>query len=65
MAATHAKYPDNETKLFYGLSILSNISEGSKGFEMQSRAVDLFESVYARDKQHPGVGPPSTRPLRS
>ncbi len=55
MAATHAKYPDDETKLFYGLSILGTIREGTKGFEMQGRAVDLFESVYAHDQQHPGV----------
>ena len=55
MAATYAKYPDDETKLFYGLSILGTIREGAKGFEMQGRAIDLFESVYAHDKQHPGV----------
>ena len=55
MAAAHAKYPDDETTLFYGLSILASISEGAKGFEMQGRAVALFESVYAHDKQHPGV----------
>jgi len=55
MAATHEKYPDDETKLFYGLSIIGTISEGTKGFEMQGRAVGLFESVYAHDKQHPGV----------
>jgi tetratricopeptide (TPR) repeat protein len=55
MAATHAKYPDDETTLFYGLSILGSIREGTKGFEMQGRAVALFESVYAHDKQHPGV----------
>jgi tetratricopeptide (TPR) repeat protein len=55
MAATHAKYPDDETRLFYGLSILGTIREGAKGFEMQGRAVELFESVYAHDKQHPGV----------
>jgi tetratricopeptide (TPR) repeat protein len=55
MAATHAKYPDDETTLFYGLSILSTIREGTKGFEMQGRAVALFESVYAHDQQHPGV----------
>jgi tetratricopeptide (TPR) repeat protein len=55
MAATYAKYQDDETKLFYGLAILGNVREGAKGFEMQGRAVDLFESVYARDKQHPGV----------
>jgi tetratricopeptide (TPR) repeat protein len=55
MAATHAKYPDDETKLFYGLSIMGTIREGTKGFEMQGRAAALFESVYAHDKQHPGV----------
>ena len=55
MAATHAKYPDDETTLFYGLSILGTIREGTKGFEMQGRAVALFESVYAHDQQHPGV----------
>jgi tetratricopeptide (TPR) repeat protein len=55
MAATYARYQDNETKLFYGLAILGNIREGAKGFEMQGRAIDLFESVYATDKQHPGV----------
>jgi tetratricopeptide (TPR) repeat protein len=55
MAAAHAKYPDDETTLFYGLSVLSTIREGAKGFEMQGRAVALFESVYAHNKQHPGV----------
>ena len=55
MAATHAKYPDDETTLFYGLSILGTIREGTKGFEMQGRAIDLFESVYAHNQQHPGV----------
>ena len=55
MAATHAKYPDDETTLFYGLSVLSTIREGTKGFEMQGRAAALFESVYARNEQHPGV----------
>ena len=55
MAATHAKYPDDETTLFYGLSIIGAISEGTKGFEMQGRAVALFESVYAHNTQHPGV----------
>jgi tetratricopeptide (TPR) repeat protein len=55
MAATHAKYPDDETTLFYGLSILGTIREGAKGFEMQGQAIALFESVYAHDQQHPGV----------
>jgi hypothetical protein len=55
MAAAFARYQDDETKLFYALAILGNVSEGAKGFEMQGRAAELFESVYARDKQHPGV----------
>jgi hypothetical protein len=55
MAAAYAKYQDDETKLFYGLAVLGNIPEGAKGFEVQGRAIELFESVYARDKQHPGV----------
>jgi tetratricopeptide (TPR) repeat protein len=55
MAAVHAKYPDDEARLFYGLSIIGSLSEGTKGFEMQGKAVALFESVYAHDKQHPGV----------
>jgi tetratricopeptide (TPR) repeat protein len=55
MAAAHAKYPDDETTLFYGLSILNTIREGTKGFDMQGRAVALLESVYARNQQHPGV----------
>ena len=37
-------------QLFYGLSIIGSISEGTKGFEMQGRAVALLESVYARDR---------------
>jgi tetratricopeptide (TPR) repeat protein len=55
MAAVYRQYPDDETKLFYGLSILGAISEGSKGFESQSRAAKLFEEVYANHPDHPGV----------
>jgi hypothetical protein len=55
MAAVYAKYPDDETKLFYGLSILGTIPEGSKGFEQQGQAAKLFEEVYARQPHHPGV----------
>ena len=55
MAAVYAKYPDDETKLFYGLSILGAIPEGSKGFERQGQAAKLFEEVYARQPDHPGV----------
>ena len=55
MAAVYAKYPDDETKLFYGLSILGAIPEGSKGFERQGQAAKLFEEVYTRQPDHPGV----------
>ena len=55
MAATQAKYSDDETTLFYGLSIIGAVSEGTKGFEMQGHAAALFESVYGRNVQHPGV----------
>jgi tetratricopeptide (TPR) repeat protein len=55
MAAVYAKYPDDETALFYGLSILGAIPEGSKGFEQQGKAAKLFEGVYARHPDHPGV----------
>src|SRR6516165_10224187 len=55
MAAVYTKYPDDETKLFYGLSILGAIPEGSKGFERQGQAAKLFEEVYAHQPDHPGV----------
>src|SRR5215813_6479265 len=55
MAAVYAKYPDDETALFYGLSILGAIPEGSMGFEQQGRAAKLFEDVYSRQPDHPGV----------
>jgi tetratricopeptide (TPR) repeat protein len=55
MAAVYSKYPDDETTLFYGLSILGAIPEGSTGFEQQGRAAKLFEDVYSRHPDHPGV----------
>src|SRR5215831_8689453 len=55
MAAVYAKYPDDETKLFYGLAILGAIPEGAKGFGPQGQAAKLFEEVYARQPDHPGV----------
>src|SRR5215510_6478786 len=55
MASVYANYPDDETKLFYGLSILGAVPEGSKGFERQGHAAKLFEEVYARQPEHPGV----------
>jgi tetratricopeptide (TPR) repeat protein len=55
MAAVYARYLDDETKLFYGLSILGSIPEGTKGFERQGQAARLFEEVYAAHPDHPGV----------
>jgi tetratricopeptide (TPR) repeat protein len=55
MAAVYAQYPDDETALFYGLSILGAVPEGSQGFEQQGQAAKLFEAVYASHPDHPGV----------
>jgi tetratricopeptide (TPR) repeat protein len=55
MAAAYAMYPDDETTLFYGLSILGAVPEGTKGFQQQGQAAKLFESVYAHQPDHPGV----------
>jgi tetratricopeptide (TPR) repeat protein len=55
MAAAYATYPDDETKLFYGLALLATVKEGSKGFEKQGIAAKLFEEVYAKNPDHPGV----------
>jgi hypothetical protein len=55
MAAAYAQYPDDETALFYGLSILGAIPEGSHGFDQQEQAAKLFEVVYTRHPEHPGA----------
>ncbi len=55
MAAAYASFPDDETKLFYGLAVLGAIKEGAKGFERQTQAAKLFEEVYAHNPDHPGV----------
>jgi tetratricopeptide (TPR) repeat protein len=55
MANVYATYPDDETTLFYGLSILGAIPEGSTGFEQQGLAAKLFEDVYSHNAEHPGV----------
>ena len=54
MKAVYEKYPDDETKLFYGLSILGTIKEGTPGFERQAVAARLFEEVYSKKPEHPG-----------
>ena len=55
MKAVYEKYPDDEVKLFYGLSILGTIKEGTPGFERQAVAAKLFEEVYAKKPEHPGA----------
>lgn len=55
MAVAYSQYPDDEAALFYGLSILGAIPEGSKGFEQMEQAAKLFEAVYARHPDHPGA----------
>jgi tetratricopeptide (TPR) repeat protein len=55
MAAAFAKFPDDETRLFYGLSILGSLPEGVVGFDAQEKAAALFEEVYKKDPQHPGA----------
>jgi tetratricopeptide (TPR) repeat protein len=55
MAAIYAKYPDDETKLFYALSILTTIEEGSPWSAQQELAARLIEQVYADDPHNPGA----------
>jgi tetratricopeptide (TPR) repeat protein len=55
MAAAHKQYSDDETKLFYGLAIMGTIKEGSKGFDRQEEAARLFEEVFEKNPNHPGV----------
>ena len=55
MAAAYKSHPDDETKLFYGLAVLGTVKEGTKGFERQGLAARLFEEVYEKNAQHPGV----------
>jgi tetratricopeptide (TPR) repeat protein len=55
MAATYAKYSDDETKLFYALSILNTIEEGSAWSPQQALAAQLIEQVYADDPDNPGA----------
>ncbi len=55
MATTYAQFPDDETKLFYGLAMLGTIKEGTNGFERQALAAKLFEGVYANSPNHPGA----------
>jgi tetratricopeptide (TPR) repeat protein len=55
MGKAYAQFPDDETKLFYGLSLLGTVKEGTKGFDRQGQAARLFEAVAAHQPRHPGV----------
>ncbi len=55
MAAAYAQFPDDETKLFYGLSILGTVQEGGQGFAPQEQAATLFEEVRRHQPDHPGA----------
>jgi hypothetical protein len=55
MAAVYANYHDNETKLFYALSILATVEEGSPWSAQQALAARLIEQVYADEPHNPGA----------
>ena len=55
MASVYTEYSDDETKLFYALSILATIEEGSPWSPQQDLAARLIEQVYADDPRHPGA----------
>jgi hypothetical protein len=55
MTVLYKRFPDDETRLFYGLSILGTVREGSKGFEPQGQAAKLLEEVYSHTPDHPGA----------
>jgi tetratricopeptide (TPR) repeat protein len=55
MAALYTRYPDDDTKLFYALSILGTIEEGSQWSGQQELAARMIEQVYADDPHNPGA----------
>jgi hypothetical protein len=55
MAAVYARYPDDETRLFYALSILGTIQEGSRWSAQQELAARLIQQAYTDDPQNPGA----------
>jgi hypothetical protein len=55
MAALYTRYPDDDTKLFYALSILGTIEEGSPWSAQQALAAGLIEQVYSDDPHNPGA----------
>src|SRR6266705_3316725 len=55
MKATVDKYPDDETKLFYGQMLLSTMPEGMVDDDIQPVVANILEEIYARKPNHPGV----------
>jgi uncharacterized protein (TIGR01244 family) len=55
MAATVDKYPDDETRLFYGQILLSTMPEGAVSNEIQPVVANILEEIYAKKPNHPGV----------
>ena len=55
MKATADKYPDDETRLFYGQMLLSTMPEGAVSNEIQPVVAGILEEIYARKPNHPGV----------
>src|SRR3989442_3147638 len=62
MATAYAAYPDDETKLFYGLAGFATGQEGRKGVEKKGSAAKLFEGAHPKKPRHPG-GPPHLIPF--
>ena len=55
MKAAADKYPDDETRLFYGQMLLSTMPEGQVDDEIQPVVAHILEEIYARKPTHPGV----------
>ena len=55
MKAAADKYPDDETRLFYGQMLLSTMPEGVVDPDIQPVVANILEEIYARKPTHPGV----------
>ena len=55
MKAAADKYPDDETRLFYGQMLLSTMPEGQVDDEVQPVVAQILEEIYSRRPTHPGV----------
>jgi uncharacterized protein (TIGR01244 family) len=49
------RYPDDETRLFYGQMLLSTMPEGQVDDSIQPVVANILEEIYARKPTHPGV----------